>query len=124
MRWFGKDGGPLSHVWGYYLEIKRLFSIVLLRFEDGSREAFHSHAFNSISWVLHGELAEDHLDGRRIIYRPSWRPIITRRSTFHRVSSYGRSWVLNLRGPWADTWQEYTQERGFVTLTSGRREVR
>mgnify|MGYP001575993171 CR=1 FL=1 len=53
--YYGKDGGPESHVWGFWLiEAKSLFSIVLLRFENGTREAYHSHAFNSLSWVLRG----------------------------------------------------------------------
>ena len=42
-----KDGGPESTVWGYFLiEIKSLFTIVLLHFKNGSREAYHNHAFN------------------------------------------------------------------------------
>ena len=54
-----KDGGPESKVTGYWLiESKRWFSIALLRFDEGSREAFHTHAFNAISWVLWGELLE------------------------------------------------------------------
>ena len=35
-----KDGGPESNVTGYWLvESKRFFSIVLLKFDKGSREA-------------------------------------------------------------------------------------
>lgn len=119
MKLFGKDGGPESTVWGYFFELKRLFSIVFLRFENGSREAYHSHAFNSISWVW-GELTEYHLDGRVEVHKTSWRPVITRRDTFHKVSSKGRSWVFSLRGPWAKTWQEWVDNR-FVTLSNGRK---
>lgn len=44
-----KDGGPDSKVHGFYLiEIKSLFSIVFLKFEGKSREAFHDHAFNAV----------------------------------------------------------------------------
>lgn len=121
-----KDGGYESTVWGYFLiEIKSLFSIVLLRFENGSREAYHSHAFNTISWVLRGRLVEQlyPTHGRRV-YGPSFRPVITRRTTFHKVTSTGRTWVLSFRGPWADTWQEYLPaENRVVTLTNGRKEV-
>lgn len=54
-----KDGGPDSNVVGYWLvESKKLFSIVLLCFNKGSREAFHNHAFNAISWVISGRLDE------------------------------------------------------------------
>jgi len=54
-----KDGGPDSTVTGYWLiESKKWFSIVLLKFEGKSREAFHTHAFNAISWLLKGKLIE------------------------------------------------------------------
>jgi hypothetical protein len=120
---FGKDGGLFSTVWGFWLvELKRLFSIVLLVFEPGSRDAYHDHAFDAISWVLRGELHEEHLaTGRVVIHRPSWRPIITRRSTFHKVVSVGRTWVFSLRGPWTATWHEYEpRDDRFTTLAEGR----
>lgn len=119
----GTDGGPDSVVHGYWLvEIKWLFSIALLCFEDGSREAFHSHAFNSISWVLKGSLREHHLHGPSEFHNPSIYPIITYRNTFHKVYSYGRTWVLTFRGPWAKTWQEYLPKtEKFITLESGRK---
>src|ERR1041385_5982109 len=51
----GKDGGPESSVTGWWLiEAKKMFSIALLKFEGASMEAYHDHAFNSISWVLRG----------------------------------------------------------------------
>jgi len=123
-----KDGGPESHVWGYWLvEIKGLCSIVLLRFEDGTREAYHSHAFNAVSWLLRGTLHESVLDWSPtpgIIYRPSWCPIWTPRSRTHKVRSIGRSWVLSFRGPWADTWLEYDPKlERTTTLAHGRNVV-
>lgn len=46
---WGKDGGPESKVWGLWvLRIKTLFTVVLLKFENGTRDAYHSHAFGSI----------------------------------------------------------------------------
>lgn len=132
---YGKDGGYESTVWGFWLvEIKSLFSIALLCFEDGSRDAYHSHAFNCVSWLLWGGLREEHGDpsgddcGVDVVavntYRPSFAPIITRRDTFHKVVSRGRTWVLTFRGPWASTWREYLPaERRAVTLTHGRIEV-
>ncbi len=118
-----KDGGPESTVWGYWLvELKWLFSIVLLRFDGRSREAFHTHAFNSISWVLRGQLVEHHLDGRVEVHQAGWRPVITHRTTFHQVDSEGQSWVLSFRGPWRSTWREFVPEQNEVlTLTNGRR---
>ncbi len=119
---YGKDGGKESHVWGYFFEIKKLFSIVLLRFENGSREAFHSHAFNSLSWVLKGELTEHLINGVTKIYTPSIFPILTKRTTFHKVSSFNRSYVLTIRGPWSDTWKENIAGKE-ITLTHGRKIV-
>jgi hypothetical protein len=124
-----KDGGPESRVWGYWLiEWKKLFSVVLLHFKDGSREAYHSHAFNSISWVLRGKLTEDRLAKKDLrifsVYLPSLRPIWTSRNNMHKITSTGNTWVLSFRGPWADRWQEFLPaENRFVTLTNGRKEV-
>jgi len=117
-----KDGGPESHVVGYWLvEIRSMFSIALLRFGPGGRRAYHSHAFDSISWVLSGRLREQHIWGRDEVHRPSWRPVITRRDTFHSVFSRGTSWVFTLRGPWARTWHEYEPLTGeLTTLAHGR----
>jgi hypothetical protein len=124
MRFFylGKDGGERSTVWGYWLvEIKWLFSIVLLRFEDGSRDAYHEHAFNGVSWVLSGRLVEYVLGSHAVTYTPSLWPIFTPRERFHQVCSRGRTWVLQFRGPWRSTWREYLpNEKRYVTLANGR----
>lgn len=117
-----KDGGDESRVWAYWLiEWKGLFSIALLRFEDGSREAYHEHAFNSVSWILRGALEERHLGGGVEHHRASLCPVWTYRETFHQVFSRGRTWVLSFRGPWAARWREYIPGEGMVTLTHGRR---
>lgn len=121
-----KDGGPESTVSGFFfVEIKSLFSIVLLRFSNGSRDAYHDHAFNCISWVLKGQLSELLLhSSKHIIYTPSLKPVITKRDTFHKVVSSGTTWVISFRGPWSKTWNEYhpsTEEH--VTLSNGRVKV-
>jgi hypothetical protein len=136
---FGKDGGPESTVWGFwFIEIKPLFSIVLLCFENGTRDAYHNHAFSAVSWLLWGTQREEIFPGPVLarhepqpgwvnIRRPSWRPIITRRTKFHRVYSLGRSWVLSFRGPWADKWVEFRPSvpggGRYVNLTHGRKEL-
>lgn len=126
MKW-KKDGGYESTVQGLFLiEIKRLFSIVLLRFDEGSREAFHSHAFNCISWVLSGGLFEKFFgNGGGLLHFPSFKPVVTRRETFHKVLGLAkRNWVLTFRGPWAKTWNEFIPATGaHKTLTHGRVEV-
>lgn len=125
-----KDGGPESTSTGYWLvEIKKAFSIVLLRFDGKSREAFHTHAFNCFSWVVKGKLKETLLEDNmyskieRVVYHPaSWIPFITRRSTFHMVDSLEpTSWVLSFRGPWIDAWKEWLPNTNeTVGLTHGR----
>jgi len=118
-----KDGGPESNVTGYWLiEIKSLFSIALLKFEHGTRDAFHNHAFNCVSWVLKGFLVEFHLDGHIQSYHPSIIPVITKRETFHKVFSHGTTWVLTFRGPWSKTWKENVHGEE-ITLTNGRKIV-
>lgn len=131
INWFSmlskrKDGGDESSVTGYFLiAIKPLFSIVLLRFDGASREAFHTHAFNCISWVVSGELKEEMRDGRIYEHKSSLFPFLTTRKDFHKVSSVtDRSWVLSIRGPWARTWMEHLPlEDRDRTLTHGRIEV-
>jgi hypothetical protein len=120
-----KDGGPESTVWAHWLfEFKGLGSIVRLRFENGSRDAYHSHAFDCVSWVLSGGLVEDRIAGSNpgvYTYLPSPYPVITRRQHHHKVTSLGRTWVLSFRGPWARTWQEVVPgEAAPITLASGR----
>lgn len=128
MKFFTKrtDGGPDSNVMGYWLiEWKSLFSIALLRFSKGSREAFHSHAFNSISWVLKGVLFEQRVlnEGLKGSYFiPSLRPVITTRDNLHKVFGVAdATWVLTFRGPWSKTWKERFPDGKEITLTDGRK---
>ena len=119
-----KDGGPESNVTGYWLiEWKKLFSVAILRFDKGSREAFHNHAFTALSWVLKGSLMEERTRGTKNYLTASWVPILTRRSRLHKVHGLvDRTWVLTFRGPWHSCWVEYNKDTGkFTTLTNGRK---
>jgi hypothetical protein len=124
-----KDGGKESHVTGFFfVEIKSLFSIVLLHFGDGTREAFHSRAFNALTWFLKGEVNEFRMEegGSIFIKRfaASLKPKYTTRDNCHKVFSNGDTWALSFRGPWANTWREYLPSlKKFVTLTHGRKVV-
>jgi hypothetical protein len=122
--WFktSPDGGKESGVTGYFLvEIKWLFSIVLLRFSKGTREAYHSHAFNALTIWLKGRVKEHMLDGRVLEWNSSSFKY-TPRENFHKVEALEDSWALCFRGPWVDRWHE--SRRGqLVTLTHGRVEV-
>jgi len=132
MKWFfkGKDGGPASNVTGYWLfESKRFGSVVLLKFNRGSREAFHTHAFNALSWVFWGEIAEQlqTSDSNDPMYnmKASFKPVYTSRDRFHRVFGLtDKTWVLSFRGPWVKTWKEYFPvQNKYITLTHGRKRV-
>jgi hypothetical protein len=140
--WGDKDGGPESRVRMWGLECKRLGSILVLRFEPGTREAFHTHAFNAWSWVLWGSLYEDILPGKPapesvanglcwspgdlvyVNHYPSLRPIHTPRRHFHKVAGGPRgAWALSFRGPWWAGWREYDPSTGNQTkLAQGRQE--
>lgn len=117
-----KDGGKDSHVTGYWLiEWKSVFSIVLLRFDKGSREVFHNHAFHAFSWILSGELLEETKE-EKIKLLPSFLPFITSRERLHKV--YGiadKTWALSFRGPWKSKWNEWDNKTNkTTTLTHGR----
>ena len=119
-----KDGGPDSPVDAYVLiEIKPLFSVMLLRFNPGSREVYHSHAFNAFTWFLWGNMWEEQMDGEAYKYRRSLLPKFTPRRLLHSVRSYATSWCFTIRGPWQDQWIEYDQSE-VTTLTHGRKIVK
>jgi quercetin dioxygenase-like cupin family protein len=121
MRLFEKshDGGTESGVTGYFLvEIKPLFSVVLLRFSKGTREAYHSHAFHAVTMWLKGKVIEHHRDGRRKFFRGGMVKY-TGRNTFHKVEALETTWAISFRGPWLDRWHE-DRQRKLVTLTHGR----
>ena len=115
------DGGKNSGVTGYWLiEWKAGFSIVLLRFSKGSREAFHSHAFNAYTWWLRGSVEEQFPDTAETIeWKPSIFPKFTPRWNIHRIVADRVSRAISFRGPWESTWKE--QKNGIqTTLTHGR----
>ncbi len=122
----GKDGGPDSLVTGFwFIEIKSLFSIVLLKFNRGYREQYHTHAFNAWTWFLSGFMVEQRIYERARgweDYKRSILPKVTKRDNLHRVVAARDSWCLSIRGPWAKTWQEYDEVTNtFKTLTNGRK---
>jgi hypothetical protein len=122
MKFFSKskDGGPESHVDAFFIvEIKSLFSIVLLRFNQGTREAFHSHAFNAWTYWIHGMVLEEFPDGKgRPWWKGDWK--YTPRRLMHKVRAVTTSYALSFRGPWVDRWQENVDGK-LVTLTHGRK---
>lgn len=120
-----KDGGPLSKVHGFFIiEAKGLCTAAVLHFSPGARDAYHTHAFNAVSWVFRGKLVETDIDGKVDVHTPSLLPIFTPRDKFHKVFSVGHTWAITFRGPWVARWKEYLPaEQRHLTLTHGRREV-
>ena len=126
MKFFSKahDGGADSGVTGYFVvEIKSLFSIVLLRFSKGTREAYHSHAFNAFTIWLKGSIVEYDVDPHKPPkFFEAGHMKYTPRNKFHMVEALETTWALSFRGPWSNTWQEFKNGK-YVTLTHGRKEV-
>ena len=139
-KWFPRvfykkyDGGVESGVTGYMLiEWKPLLSIGILHFAEGSREAYHSHAFHALTWWLKGRVTEVTYCDRPDIgkrqgeltkrpYSPSLIPKITKRQKFHKVVAHRDTWAFTVRGPWEDTWHEI-RNKEKITLTHGRQLV-
>ncbi len=128
-KWFPRlfytkpDGGNNSGVTAFFLiEWKVLFSIGILRFNKGTREAFHNHAFNALTWWLSGSVTEQKKDGQEKDFMPSLIPKYTSRDNCHKVKAHKITYALTFRGSWRDTWNEYRGDK-FITLTHGRIEV-
>lgn len=124
------DGGNDSGVTAYFLiEWKILFSIGILKFNEGSREAYHSHAFNALTWWICGMATESRLVEEHVWmryswtnYKRSWKPKHTTRDNLHKVVAHTKSWAFTIRGPWEDTWYEYKNGEK-ITLTHRRKVI-
>ena len=117
----GSDGGEDSGVTGYWgVEIKSLFSVAVLKFNPGSREAYHSHAFNAITWWLKGKVTEHLIDGSSREWKPSIIPKLTKIGCTHKIYADETSYALTFRGPWISKWYEYKNSKRY-TLSNGRK---
>lgn len=117
------DGGLDSGVTGYWLiECKSLFSIVLLRFLPSTKEAYHSHAFNAITWWIKGTATEEFPNKPSIIWKPSFRWKVTPKTNIHRYRVEKPAWAISIRGPWETYWKE-VQENKTVVFTKHRQIV-
>ncbi len=115
------DGGKESGVTGYFLiEWKLLFSVGILHFKKGSRENYHSHAFNALSWFIKGHVTEEKYLGVKKDYTASVIPKYTPKSNCHRVFAHVDTWCFTVRGPWKNTWFEMTPTGKQINLTHGR----
>jgi hypothetical protein len=108
------DGGKDSGVTGFWLiECKWLFSIVILKFNKGTREAYHTHAFNALTWWLWGSVIEHVIGSRneieleindekpeKIKWWPSLFPKYTPREHLHMIEALEPSYAISFIGPW------------------------
>ena len=106
----------------FLIEWKILFSIGLLHFKKGSREAYHDHAFNALTWWIKGKVTEEKIDKSQKEYFVSIKPKYTPRDNFHKVIAHENTYALTFRGPWKDKWNEFKNGK-LTTLTHGRKEV-
>lgn len=131
------DGGKESGVVGYFLiEWKPFFSIGLLRFSKGSREAYHSHAFNALTWFIKGKVTEERTNVKSLYpveatedtkkdFGPSLIPKYTPKNNIHRVVAHETTYAITFRGGWEDEWYELRDNKeSFVVLTHGRQWTR
>jgi len=126
-KWFPRlfyvkpDGGNDSGVTAYFLiEWKILFSIGILHFKRGSREAYHNHAFNALTWWLKGKVTEEKIDKTTKDFKPSFIPKYTSRDNFHKVIAHEETYALTFRSCWRDVWLEYKNNK-YIVLTHGRK---
>lgn len=118
------DGGHDSGVTGYFLiEWKLFFSIGILHFKQGSREAFHSHAFNAFTFWLKGRVTEiTHPSHTQLDFSAGLKPKYTPRNKFHKILAHSDTYAITFRGPWVDHWYEFKKSK-LITLTHGRKIV-
>lgn len=118
------DGGKDSGVTAYFLiEWKPVFSIAILHFKPGTREAYHNHAFNALTWWLKGNVTELSLDKTERHFKPSLKPKFTPWNNFHKILAHENTYALTLRGPWYDWWMEFKDGK-FTMYTHGRKEIK
>lgn len=120
---YSYDGGKDSGVTGFWLvECKWLFSIVILHFKKGTRESYHSHAFNALTWWIYGSVLEHLLgDSESIKWYPSIFPKYTPKENFHKIEALEDSYAISFRGPWENSWYEYQDKKGYTKLGWGRK---
>ena len=117
------DGGRESGVRCWGIEIKWLFSILVLKFEPNDRENYHSHAFNALTFWLKGNVLEERQDtGNWTHYiGGSLSPKYTPRTNVHKIHCTKTAWAISLRGPWSKYWYEIDPEGNKIKLTKGRK---
>lgn len=116
----GKDSGVNSYL---FFEWKPVCSFGFLKFNKGTRDSFHSHAFTGITWWLKGKVEEETWQGETKTFIPSFKPKITKRDKIHRVKGVETTWAITFRNNWQDQWFEIDKDGNKIILTHGRKVV-
>lgn len=94
------------------LEWKRFFSIKLFHFHrtEGSQDRFHTHAFNAVSILLHGDYTEELIEDNRIIQllRSRNRFLFIPKDQYHRITRSNGCRTILITGPWGSAFKELT----------------
>lgn len=118
------------------LEWKPLFSMKLFHFHEtqGCQDRFHTHAFNSVSILLHGDYTEEVISfqGARTIIeqlpRSRKRILHIPRNQYHRITKSTDCRTLLLTGPWGENFFELRDigdgKYQHVTCGEGRKDLR
>lgn len=92
------------------LEWKKLFSIKLFHFHKtcGSQDRFHTHAFNAVSFRIHGNYVEEIVkDGQVIKFdRNRSRFIYIPKDEYHRITRSDGCRTILITGPWGPEFKE------------------
>ena len=114
MKWFCKSEVSLGKgsVTQYILfEHKKLFSIIFYRWNTIDQIRFHTHAFASFAFLLHGWYHEkvifDGVTMSNFVNQPLWPRWLPRNYCHAIENARPGSITMVITGPWQDYWYEY-----------------
>jgi hypothetical protein len=113
------------------LEWKKLFSIKLFNFHKtyGKQDRFHTHSFNSVSFLFFGNYIEEIIQDGKIVAlnRNRSRFICIPKNEYHRITKSEGCRTILITGPWSQFWKELRELGNSryqeVTQTYGRVDV-
>lgn len=88
-----------------------------MKFNKGTREAYHKHVFDALTWWLWGSVIEhvfnENNEDNNKVEKINWCPWILPKYTpcdnLHKIEALETSYAISFRGPWKDTWYELKQ---------------
>jgi len=131
MIWFKKKRIELGkgHIIQFtFFESKYIGGIWLYNWKTIEQNRFHSHAFNSLCFLLRGSYQEEVLIGDKKELRTvnQWlKPRFLPRNYTHRIlEAEPNTWTIVFFGRWQKTWKEYFEDtQTWVEYTWGRKRI-